>query len=177
MVGLLIVTGLIAIAVVALFASALRRSPIPPAPGAGTDHPIQGPTQHRSGGAHLADAHPHEPPERPDRGRTALSLKARLAFVHSPQPDAVVLDCTLQELDGDRDGAVPVGAPFTLQLRLPETAWFATSLELLLEQWAEDSRLVEISLLARDGHAKAHVGDGSSRLMLEVDSAAGLSVG
>lgn len=186
MFGLILVTGLVAVAVVALFTGAFRRPSMPAGPGHAETHqapdtslsppvpagalgPVPGPQPAPARGPGA------EAPAAPSGGLAVLTLDGRLAFAHSPTPDTVVLDCTLERLHDDTDGTVPVGAPFTLQLRLPETAWFATSLELLLEQWAAECRTVEIAITTRDGQAKAHVGDGSSRLMLEVASAAGLS--
>lgn len=211
MIGLVLITGLVAIAVVALLGQALAQHLLDAAdprdvgangpPRQPHPHPSAGPSRHESPYRHgLHPAPPsdpavdptgvqhgptdgrHQPGEHQEgdidalHHRSRLALKARLTFVYSPEPGCVVLDCTLVEFDDDINGVIPPGTPFTLELSLPQTAWFASSLELLLEQWASECRVVEIALLASDGHAKAHVGDGSSRLMLDVDSAAGLSV-
>ena len=208
MIGLVLITGLVAVAIVGFIAHAVGRhlleidvvdlrhrqqgqqrpqgqqgprgsfasdAPLParPVPPPVATPPPPAPAHPAGPGAN----EPDDDRTPPLRGRASLSLKARLAFVYSPKPGAVVLDCTLVEFDDDVHEVVPAGAPFTLELSLPGTAWFATSLELLLEQWASECRVVEIALRAGDGHAKAHVGDGASRLMLDVDSAAGLSVG
>lgn len=175
MTGIVVLIVLVAGALTALLLDGLRRASLSPASELPASPASPSPSPPAPAPAVLTTPAP-APGYRPWTP-TLVSLRAQLAFVHQPTPNTVVLDCTLVEFDDDRDGVVPAGAPFSLTLRLPDTAWFATSLERLLEQWAAEDRVVEIALQARNGHAKAHVGDGSSRLMLEVDGAAGLGVG
>ena len=65
-----------------------------------------------------------------------------------------------------------IGLPFTLDLRPPDTPWFAAQVESLLTQWAEESRVVTIELQGVRDHQHVGIESESALLQLELDGAA-----
>ena len=110
-------------------------------------------------------------------GRTRLRLVSRLVFVFR-QSDSIALDCTLVEAQGAIPDVLspPVGLPFTLQLRAPDTSWFAARVEELLQEWsdADEPLVLDLDLVEATGHIKATLTSGESSVHLELAGAAGL---
>ena len=111
-----------------------------------------------------------------DDGRPRIRLLSRLLFTRTHQ-DAITIDCLLVAVDKAGPGiTAPEGLPFTLQLRTPETAWFADRVEQLLEQWADESRELMVELREDHGKVRTMLTSGTSSVHLELSGAAGLSL-
>ena len=111
-----------------------------------------------------------------DDGRPRIRLLSRLLFTRTHQ-DAITIDCLLVSVDQAGSGiSAPEGLPFTLQLRTPETAWFADRVEQLLEQWADESRELMVELREDHGKVRTMLSSGTSSVQLELSGAAGLSL-
>ena len=113
----------------------------------------------------------HDDP--PTRGH--VRLMSRLLFARRSF-DAITLDCTLVSVDGDLPPDVdpPEGLPFTLRVRCPDTTWFATRVEELLTEWADDNRQLVLELSADRGKVRTTIASGGSSVHLELAGAAGL---
>lgn len=103
-----------------------------------------------------------------------LRARSRLVFAR-PELRSIVVDCMLVELENDQLGLVPTGSPFTLRLRSPDSGWFTLCIETMLEQWAEEEKLVDVEIALGEGRPRANLSDGSSRVMLDLEAAAGLA--
>ena len=114
------------------------------------------------------------PPARPGRVR----LSSRLLFARR-SADAITLDCTLLRVDGPLPPNVdpPVGLPFTLQVRCPDTGWFAGRVEDLLVEWAAQNRELVLELSPDRGKVRTTIASGTSSVHLELAGAAGLGTG
>ncbi len=109
-------------------------------------------------------------------GQPRVRLLSRVLFTRR-FTDAITIDCLLvavQQAGADLDA--PEGMPFTLQLRTPETGWFADRVEHLLEEWAADSRELLLELREDHGRVRTMIASGSSSVHLELTGAAGLSL-
>ncbi|HEX7166715.1 MAG TPA: hypothetical protein VF230_07020 [Acidimicrobiales bacterium] len=118
---------------------------------------------------------PSSPPlPAPDRVR----LASRLLFARR-SADAITLDCTLVRVDGRLPANVdpPVGLPFTLRVRCPDTGWFAGRVEELLTEWADDNRELVLELSPDRGKVRTTIASGTSSVHLELAGAAGLGSG
>jgi len=102
------------------------------------------------------------PPLAPDRDpeprRDRVRLLSRLLFARRSF-DAITLDCTLVAVDGELPPDIdpPEGLPFTLRVRCPETTWFATRVEELLSEWAEDNRELVLELSPDKGKVRTTI--------------------
>ena len=115
-------------------------------------------------------------PDTADDGRPRVRLLSRLLFTRT-QDDAITIDCLLMAVEKAGPGVdAPEGLPFTLQLRTPDTAWFADRVEQLLEQWAEESRELLVELREDHGKVRTMIASGASTVHLELAGAAGLTL-
>lgn len=106
--------------------------------------------------------------------RPRVRLVSRLLFTRR-QPDSITLDCLLVAVEEAAPGIeAPCGMPFTLQLRAPETAWFATRVEQLLAEWAADSRELMLELSEDHGRVRTKIASHGTSVNLELAGAAGL---
>lgn len=119
-------------------------------------------------------ARPGPTPGELDDTAERLRARSRLVFAR-PELRSIVIDCTLVELENDELGLVPIGSPFTLRLKSPESGWFTLCIETMLEQWAEEEKLVDVEIDIGEGRPRANLSDGSSRVMLDLEAAAGLA--
>ena len=114
-----------------------------------------------------------DPTEPPARGH--VRLMSRLLFARRSF-DAITLDCTLVSVEGSipDDIVPPEGLPFTLRVRCPDTTWFATRVEELLSEWADDNRELVLELSPDRGRVRTTIASGGSSVHLELAGAAGL---
>ena len=111
-----------------------------------------------------------------DEGRPRIRLLSRLLFTRT-HADAITIDCLLVAVETAGPGVTaPEGLPFTLQLRTPETAWFADRVEQLLELWADETRELMVELREDRGKVRTMLSSGQSSVHLELSGAAGLSL-
>ena len=111
-----------------------------------------------------------------DDGRPRIRLLSRLLFTRT-HDDAFTIDCLLVAVEAAGPGVTaPEGLPFTLQLRAPDTAWFASRVEELLEQWADETRELTVELREDHGKVRTTLTNGTSSVHLELSAAAGLSL-
>jgi hypothetical protein len=111
-----------------------------------------------------------------DDGRPRIRLLSRLLFTRT-HDDAFTIDCLLLSVEQAGPGiSAPEGLPFTLQLRAPDTAWFADRVEQLLELWADESRELTVELREDHGKVRTVLASGQSAVHLELSGAAGLSL-
>lgn len=113
-------------------------------------------------------AAPHE--TAPPRGQ--VRLLSRLLFAHRSF-DAITLDCTLVAIDGDVPADIdpPEGLPFTVRVRCPDTTWFATRVEELLGEWADENRELLVELSPDRGRVRTTIASGGSSVHLELAGA------
>lgn len=124
----------------------------------------------------IAAPHSHAAAGFVEDGRPRIQLLSRLLFTRS-NADAITIDCLLMSVEQAGPGiTAPEGLPFTLQLRTPETAWFADRVEHLLELWADESRELTVELREDHGKVRTMISSGSSAVHLELSGAAGLSL-
>lgn len=121
------------------------------------------------------------PPSAPTVSRPApgrVRLASRLHFARRTA-DAITLDCTLLRIDGRLPANLdpPVGLPFTLRVRCPDTGWFAGRVEELLMEWADDNRELVLELSPDRGKVRTTIASGTSSVHLELAGAAGLGSG
>jgi hypothetical protein len=123
----------------------------------------------------LADDEPRSFTPPPRRRPGAVRLFSRLLFTRR-STDAITLDCTLVAVDGELPAGVepPEGLPFTLRLRCPDTTWFASRVEELLTEWADDNRELLLELAPENGKVRTTITSGGSSVHLELAGAAGL---
>ena len=111
-----------------------------------------------------------------DDGRPRIRLLSRLLFTRT-NDDAITIDCLLLAVEKAGPGvSAPEGLPFTLQMRAPETAWFADRVEELLELWADETRELTVELREDHGKVRTMLSSGTSSVHLELSGAAGLSL-
>ena len=111
-----------------------------------------------------------------DDGHPRIRLASRLLFTRT-RDDAITIDCLLVSVERAGPGvSAPEGLPFTLQLRPPETAWFADRVEHLLQLWADESRELMVELREDHGKVRTMLSNGQSSVHLELAGAAGLSL-
>ena len=125
----------------------------------------------------FAIALPHSPGWHPPlrtNERSRLRVRSFLLFARHDER-SITLDCTIVEMEnGSSDGLTAPGAPFTLALSPPATTWFTERVEHLLEQWAEEARLIEVEIVEGHSTLQAGISSGNSRVLLELEAAAGL---
>ena len=111
-----------------------------------------------------------------DDGRPRIRLLSRLLFTRTHE-DAITIDCLLLSVERAGPGiTAPAGLPFTLQLRVPDTAWFADRVEQLLSLWADETRELTVELREDHGKVRTMLSSGDSSVHLELAGAAGLSL-
>ena len=117
-------------------------------------------------------------PSRPPHRAGQVRLRSRLLFARRTL-DAITLDCTLAGVDGPLPADVdpPVGLPFTIRVRCPDTTWFATRVEDLLREWATENRELVLELVPEKGKVRTTIASGGSSVHLELAGAAGLGSG
>jgi hypothetical protein len=119
---------------------------------------------------------PRPPALYDEEGRPRIRLLSRLLFT-GRHDDAITLDCLLVSVERAAPGVTaPEGMPFTLQLRTPETAWFAARVEHLLGEWADESRELLLELREDHGKVRTMIASGDSSVHLELSGAAGLGL-
>ena len=115
-------------------------------------------------------------PEPPEDRRPRIRLLSQVLFTRRHR-DAITLDCLLVSVEQAGPGVgAPSGLPFTLQLRAPDTTWFADRVEQLLTEWAEESRELTMELREDKGKVRTVIASGPSAVHLELSGAAGLSL-
>jgi hypothetical protein len=124
----------------------------------------------------------HEEPAEADdplaaqQGRPRIQLLSRLLFSRR-QPESIVIDCLLLSIEQAGPGVTaPEGMPFTLQLRTPDTGWFAERVDQLLSTWADESRELLLELREDQGKVRTRIASGDASVQLELSGAAGLSL-
>lgn len=111
-----------------------------------------------------------------DDGRPRIRLLSRVLFTRRVS-DAITIDCLLVAVeDAGAELEAPEGMPFTLQLRTPETGWFADRVEQLLSEWADDDRELLVELREDHGKVRTMIASGTSSVHLELSGAAGLTL-
>jgi hypothetical protein len=116
------------------------------------------------------------PPATPEDGRPRIRLLSRLLFSRR-QPESIVIDCLLLSVEQAGPGVTaPAGLPFTLQLRTPDTGWFADRVDDLLSTWADESRELVLELREDHGTVRTRIASGDASVQLELSGAAGLSL-
>jgi hypothetical protein len=116
------------------------------------------------------------PPATADDGRPRIRLLSRLLFSRR-QPESIVIDCLLLSVEQAGPGVTaPAGLPFTLQLRTPDTGWFADRVDDLLSTWADESRELVLELREDHGTVRTRIASGDASVQLELSGAAGLSL-
>jgi hypothetical protein len=124
----------------------------------------------------LAAKMPSPAVDRLDETPPRVRLLSRLLFTRN-QDDGFTLDCLVVSVEESAAGInAPTGQPFTLQLRAPETAWFAERVEHLLAEWADDSRELLVELSEDHGKVRTMLASNGSSVHLELSAAAGLRV-
>lgn len=124
----------------------------------------------------LAVPAPKTPALYDDDGHPRIRLLSRVLFTRR-FTDAITIDCLLVAVEqAGPDLDAPEGLPFTLQLKTPETGWFADRVEQLLEEWAGDSRELLLELREDHGRVRTMIVSGSSSVHLELTGSAGLSL-
>ncbi len=120
---------------------------------------------------------PRSPALYGEDGQPRIRLLSRVLFSRR-QSNALSVDFLLVAIEqAGPDLAAPAGLPFTLELRTPETGWFADRVEQLLAEWAEDSRELLVELREdRGGKVRTMIASGTSSVHLELTGAAGLSL-
>lgn len=111
-----------------------------------------------------------------DDGEPRIRLLSRVLFLRRVS-DAITIDCLLVAIEhAGPELEAPEGMPFTLQLRTPETGWFADRVEQLLAEWADDDRELLLELREDRGKVRTMIASGSSSVHLELAGAAGLTL-
>lgn len=111
-----------------------------------------------------------------DDQRPRLRLLSRLLFSRRTR-DAITIDCLLLSVEQAKPGVdAPEGLPFTLELKTPDTTWFAERVEDLLAEWADDSRELLLELREDRGKVRTCIASGDSMVHLELSGAAGLTL-
>ena len=111
-----------------------------------------------------------------DDRRPRILLLSQVLFTRRHR-DAITIDCLLLSVEQAGPGVgAPSGLPFTLQLRAPDTSWFADRVEQLLSEWAEESRELTMELREDKGKVRTVIASGPSAVHLELSGAAGLSL-
>jgi hypothetical protein len=111
-----------------------------------------------------------------DDGRPRIRLLSRLLFSRR-ETESIVIDCLLLAVEQAGPGVTaPEGLPFTLQLRIPDTQWFADRVDQLLSGWADESRVLVLELREDHGTVRTRIASGDASVHLELCGAAGLSL-
>jgi hypothetical protein len=111
-----------------------------------------------------------------DDGRPRIRLLSRLLFARR-QPESIIIDCLLLSVEQAGPGVTaPEGLPFTLELRTPDTPWFAERVDELLSDWADESRELVLELREDHGKVRTRIDSGDASVHLELSGAAGLTL-
>lgn len=83
-----------------------------------------------------------------DERRRAKALRAQLLFADC-EPGRVVIDALVLDGATAMVGGLPVSpaTPLALEMRMPSAEWFSASIGDLLDEWADDSEMVDLELL------------------------------
>ena len=83
--------------------------------------------------------------EEPRRPKT---MRAQLLFADC-EPGRVVVDALVLDSNAPFQNGMPLSAatPLALEMRMPAAEWFSASIGDLLDEWAEDSEMVDLELL------------------------------
>lgn len=100
--------------------------------------------------AMLASTPEEEVVEIPDLEETPQpkTMRAQLLFADC-EPGRVVVDALVLDSNAPFRNGLPMSAatPLALEMRMPAAEWFSASIGDLLDEWAEDSELVDVELL------------------------------
>jgi hypothetical protein len=83
--------------------------------------------------------------EEPRRPKT---MRAQLLFADC-EPGRVVVDALVLDSSAPFQNGLPLSAatPLALEMRMPAAEWFSASIGDLLDEWADDSEMVDLELL------------------------------
>ena len=83
--------------------------------------------------------------EEPQRPKT---MRAQLLFADC-EPGRLVVDALVLDSNAPYRNGMPQSAatPLALEMRMPSAEWFSASIGDLLDEWAEDSEMVDLELL------------------------------
>ena len=83
--------------------------------------------------------------EEPRRPKT---MRAQLLFADC-EPGRLVVDALVLDSNAPFQNGMPLSAatPLALEMRMPAAEWFSASIGDLLDEWAEDSEMVDLELL------------------------------
>ena len=87
------------------------------------------------------------PPATEDQPRRK-AMRAQLLFADC-EPGRVVVDALVLDGNAPLENGLPTSAatPLALEMRMPAAEWFSASIGDLLDEWAEDSEMVDLELL------------------------------
>lgn len=76
------------------------------------------------------------------------AMRAQLLFADC-EPGRVVVDALVLDANAPFQNGLPTTAatPLALEMRMPAAEWFSASIGDLLDDWAEDSEMVEVEVL------------------------------
>lgn len=76
------------------------------------------------------------------------TMRAQLLFADC-EPGRVVVDALVLDANAPFQNGLPMTAatPLALEMRMPAAEWFSASIGDLLDDWAEDSEMVEVEVL------------------------------
>lgn len=76
------------------------------------------------------------------------AMRAQLLFADC-EPGRVVVDALVLDANAPLQNGLPMTAatPLALEMRMPDAEWFSASIGDLLDDWAEDSEMVEVEVL------------------------------
>ena len=83
-----------------------------------------------------------------EESRRAKTMQAQLLFADC-EPGRVVVDALVLDSNAPFENGLPLSAatPLALEMRMPAAEWFSASIGDLLDEWAEDSEMIELELL------------------------------
>ena len=83
-----------------------------------------------------------------DEPRRPRTMRAQLLFADC-EPGRVVVDALVLDGNAPFENGLPMTAatPLALEMRMPAAEWFSASIGDLLDDWAEDSEMVDVELL------------------------------
>jgi hypothetical protein len=105
-----------------------------------------------------------------DQDHPAATVQGTCQLLFAEVDGDVVL-CDLVALDGFTGSAAMVmpGSPFTLGLRPPYSVWFARTMTEVLQRWADQCRMVELTVNDIGGQPRAMLSCDDVKIRLEVD--------
>ena len=104
--------------------------------------------------------------EEPRRPRT---LRAQLLFADC-EPGRVVVDALVLDGNAPLRNGLPTSAatPLALEMRMPAAEWFSASIGDLLDEWAEDSEMVDLELLSGALGPRVRLARDEARITLDL---------